>query len=145
MGAAALLIAAYTLFRILWPLRWSLASTWAVVELIFFVLYWRPRYAELNEQPATHEPANLEATAMKTFQRFLRFCKELPAGNIDYEAYYSGWFRGAPFDQIKRGELRGRGSSSSEQGQQQWRQQQQGMRCCGTVVGLTRAPHGLTC
>jgi hypothetical protein len=40
---------------------------------------------------------------MKTFQRFLRFCKDLPKG-IDYQAYYSGWFRGAPFRDIKRGE-----------------------------------------
>lgn len=103
IGAASLLIAAYALFVILWPLRWSLLSTWAVVELVYYVLYWRPRYFELNEQPARHEPPNLETTAMKTFQRFLRFCKELPSGNIDYEAYYSGWFRGAPFDQIKRG------------------------------------------
>lgn len=104
VGAAALLVAAYTLFLILWPLRWSLLSTWAVIELVYYVLYWRPRYFELNEQPAKHEPANLEATAMRTFARFLRFCKELPAGNIDYEAYYSGWFRGAPFRDIKRGE-----------------------------------------
>lgn len=101
VGAAALLIAAYTLFRILWPLRWSLVSTWVVVEVIFYVLYWRPRYAELNEQPEVHEPKNLDG--MKTFQRFLRFCKDLPKG-IDYKAYYSGWFRGASFHDIKRGE-----------------------------------------
>lgn len=104
VGAATLLIAAAALFSILWPLRWSLLATWVVIELVFYVLCWRPRYAELNEQPDKHEPANLELTAMKTFKRFLRFCKELPAGNIDYQSYYSGWFRGAPFDEIKRGE-----------------------------------------
>ena len=102
IGLAALLIAAYTLFIILWPLRWSLLATWAVIELIYYVLYWRPRYAELNEQPAKHEPKNLDA--LKTFQRFLRFCNDLPKG-IDYQAYYSGWFRGAHFSDIKRGEL----------------------------------------
>lgn len=101
VGAGALLIAGSILFVILWPLRWSLLSTWVVVEVIFYVLYWRPRYAELNEQPEKHEPKNLDG--MKTFQRFLRFCKDLPHG-IDYQAYYSGWFRGAPFRDIKRGE-----------------------------------------
>lgn len=101
VGAAALLIAAATLFLILWPLRWSLVSTWVVIEVVFYVLYWRPRYAELTEQPEPHEPKNLDG--MKTFQRFLRFCKDLPKG-IDYQAYYSGWFRGAPFCDIKRGE-----------------------------------------
>jgi hypothetical protein len=101
VGAASLLIAAGILFSILWPLRWSLLSTWVVIEVIFYVLYWRPRYAELNEQPDKHEPKNLDA--MKTFQRFLRFCKDLPKG-IDYQAYYSGWFRGAAFSDIKRGE-----------------------------------------
>lgn len=112
VGAAALLIAAYTLFLILWPLRWSLVSTWVVVEVIFYVLYWRPRYAELTEQPDKHEPKNLDG--LKTFQRFLKFCKDLPKG-IDYQAYYSGWFRGAPFHDIKRGE----------------QQQQEGQHCVG--------------
>lgn len=101
VGAVALLIAAYILFLILWPLKWSLLSTWLVIEVIFYVLYWRPRYAELNEQPRRHEPKHLDA--QKTFKRFLKFCKDLPNG-IDHQAYYSGWFRGAQFHEIKRGE-----------------------------------------
>lgn len=44
VGAAALLIAAVTLWHILWPLRYSLLATWVVIEVIFYVLYWRPRY-----------------------------------------------------------------------------------------------------
>jgi hypothetical protein len=38
----------------------------------------------------------------KTFQRFLKFCNDLPHG-VDYEGYFSGWFKGAPFKDIKRG------------------------------------------
>lgn len=100
LGLAALLGAGYTLFCILWPLRYSLLLTWGVIELIFYVLYYRPRYAELNEQPAKHEPRSLDG--LKTFHRFLRFCTELPNG-VDYRAYFSGWFKGADFEEIKRG------------------------------------------
>lgn len=100
VGAVALLAAAYTLFAILWPLRYSLLATWGVIELIFYVLYWRPRYAELNEQPHPHMPADVDGS--KTFQRFLKFCNDLPKG-VDYRAYFSGWFKGADFGDIKRG------------------------------------------
>eukprot|EP00878_Enallax_costatus_P011622 GHUV01012131.1.p1 GENE.GHUV01012131.1~~GHUV01012131.1.p1 ORF type:complete len:755 (+),score=214.24 GHUV01012131.1:258-2522(+) len=99
VGAGALLIAAYTLFAILWPLRWSLLATWLVIEVIFYVFYWRPRYSELNQQPNKHEPKVVDGA--KTFQRFLKFCKDLPHG-VDYEGYFSGWFKGAKFRDIKR-------------------------------------------
>eukprot|EP00882_Tetradesmus_deserticola_P015913 GHRQ01016970.1.p1 GENE.GHRQ01016970.1~~GHRQ01016970.1.p1 ORF type:complete len:146 (+),score=29.24 GHRQ01016970.1:369-806(+) len=65
------------------------------------------RYNELNQQPAKHEPKVVDGR--KTFQRFLKFCNDLPHG-VDYEGYFSGWFKGAPFQDIKRGE------------QQQWQQ-----------------------
>jgi hypothetical protein len=45
VGAAALLVAAFTLWQILWPLRYSLLATWLVIEVIFYVFYWRPRCA----------------------------------------------------------------------------------------------------
>eukprot|EP00882_Tetradesmus_deserticola_P010990 GHRQ01011624.1.p1 GENE.GHRQ01011624.1~~GHRQ01011624.1.p1 ORF type:complete len:217 (+),score=58.97 GHRQ01011624.1:256-906(+) len=99
VGAAALLVAAFILWQILWPLRYSLLATWLVIEVIFYVFYWRPRYNELNQQPAKHEPKVVDGR--KTFQRFLKFCNDLPHG-VDYEGYFSGWFKGAPFQDIKR-------------------------------------------
>ncbi|WIA08349.1 hypothetical protein OEZ85_007789 [Tetradesmus obliquus] len=99
VGAAALLVAAFTLWQILWPLRYSLLATWLVIEIIFYVFYWRPRYNELNQQPEKHEPKVVDGR--KTFQRFLKFCNDLPHG-VDYEGYFSGWFKGAPFKDIKR-------------------------------------------
>ena len=43
VGAAALLLVSSTLFAILWPLRYSLLAAWFVIELIFYIFYWRPR------------------------------------------------------------------------------------------------------
>lgn len=60
------------------------------------------RYSELNQQPEVHEPKVVDGK--KTFQRFLKFCNDLPHG-VDYEGYFSGWFKGAPFKDIKRGAL----------------------------------------
>lgn len=54
IGAGALLIAAYTLFAILWPLRWSLLATWVVIEVIFYVFYWRPRYINVAAHCCSH-------------------------------------------------------------------------------------------
>lgn len=104
VGLVALLATGYVLYSILWPLRWSLLYAWVVIECIYYVFYFKPRFAALEEQPEVHRPADCNAQrGMAVFRRFLQFCRDLPRG-VDYEQYYSGWFRGAPFEAIKRGE-----------------------------------------
>lgn len=71
------------------------------------------RYNELNQQPEKHEPKVVDGR--KTFQRFLKFCNDLPHG-VDYEGYFSGWFKGAPFKDIKRGEQQRQQHQLAEQG-----------------------------
>jgi hypothetical protein len=78
-----------------------MVAFWLAVEAIFYVFYYRPRYAELSAQPGPkHRPATEDAWA--AFYRVLRYFKETH-GSIDYEMYYSGWFMGAKFEDIKRG------------------------------------------
>jgi hypothetical protein len=91
---------AYTLYIIIWPLRWRLLLVWPVVEAVFFVCVFLPRYDRLNKQPQPHEPAGHDA--MRCWRRFLRYASEVPGG-MDSGAYVSGWFRGADPAQVKRG------------------------------------------
>ena len=108
VGLATLLAAGYLLFSILWPLRWSLAALWVTVEWIYYIFYFRPRYAELDKQPEVHRPAGVDAKrGMEQFARFIRNVKEVPTG-VDYEVYYRGWFLGVPLEVIKRGTLSAR-------------------------------------
>ena len=97
VGLACLLLALYTMLAILYPLRWSLVAFWATIEVIFYVFYFRPRYAELDAQPKQHRPAN--ENAMTAFNRMLKYFKETKS-DINYEMYYSGWFMGAKFEDI---------------------------------------------
>jgi hypothetical protein len=107
LGLATILGAGYLLFSILWPLRWSLVALWAIVEGIYYIFYFKPRYVELDKQPEVHRPAGLDAKhGMEHFNRFIRNVKEVPKG-VDYEAYYRGWFLNAPMELIKRGALLG--------------------------------------
>lgn len=100
VGLLSLLAVAFVLFRILWPLRWSLIALWVAVEFMFYIFYWRPRYAELNKQPTAHKPKAVKA--MKNFERCIQYFRETP--DLDTEMYYTGWFCGAQISQIKRGE-----------------------------------------
>lgn len=100
IGAVSLISAFTILFSILWPLKWNLLAFWAAIEAIFYIFYFRPRYAELSSQPRQHQPAAQQVWAV--FNRMLRYFKETK-GSIDYEMYYSGWFLGAKFEDIKRG------------------------------------------
>lgn len=100
VGLACLVLALWCLFQILYPLRWSLVAFWVTIEVIFFIFYWRPRYAELDAQPKKHRPAS--ENAMSAFNRMLKYFKETKS-DINYEMYYSGWFMGAKFEDIKRG------------------------------------------
>lgn len=98
LGVAALLLA--LLAKIVYPLRWSLLALWVTVEVIFYIYYWRPRYAELDAQPKFHRPAS--EGAMAAFDRMMQYFQQTKS-KIDYEMYYSGWFMGAKFEDIKRG------------------------------------------
>lgn len=99
VGLFSLLAVASVLFRIIWPLRWSLVALWVAVEFLFWIFYWRPRYAELDKQPVPHRP--IAVNAMKTFNRCLQYFRETP--DLDTQVYYEGWFCGANIDDIKRG------------------------------------------
>eukprot|EP00878_Enallax_costatus_P038634 GHUV01044020.1.p1 GENE.GHUV01044020.1~~GHUV01044020.1.p1 ORF type:complete len:508 (+),score=121.93 GHUV01044020.1:228-1751(+) len=101
VGLFSLLAIAFVLFRILWPLRWSLVALWVAVEFMFYIFFWRVRYAELNKQPTPHKPKAVKA--MKTFERCLQYFRETP--DLDTEMYYTGWFCGAKLEDIKRGNL----------------------------------------
>lgn len=101
VGAACVLVLLVVLFQILWPLRWNMVAFWITIEVIFYIFYWRPRYAELDAQPKNHRPAR--DTAMSAFNRMLQYFKDTKS-DINYEMYYSGWFMGAKFEDIKRGE-----------------------------------------
>lgn len=101
VGLLSLLAVAFVLFRILWPLRWGLVALWLAVEFLFYIFYWRPRYAELDKQPVPHRPRPVKA--MKTFKRCLQYFRETP--DLDTAMYYSGWFCGANLADIKRGKL----------------------------------------
>lgn len=105
VGLASILGVAFVLFQILWPLRWNLVALWVAIEALFFTFYWRPRYAELNKQPVPHRPSKHDA--MKAFRRCLQYFRETPG--IDKQMYYSGWFLGAKFEDVKRGEPDGSG------------------------------------
>jgi hypothetical protein len=100
LGATSLVLIAYTLYIIIWPLRWRLLLVWPVVEALFFVCVFLPRYDRLNKQPQPHEPAGHDA--MRCWRRFMRYVHEVPGG-MDTGAYLSGWYRGADPSQIKRG------------------------------------------
>jgi hypothetical protein len=100
LGALSLVLIAYTLYIIIWPLRWRLLLVWPVVEAVFFVCVFLPRYDWLNKQPQPHEPAGHDA--MRSWRRFLRYVHEVPGG-MDSGAYITGWFRGAHPSQVKRG------------------------------------------
>ncbi|WIA21765.1 hypothetical protein OEZ85_000927 [Tetradesmus obliquus] len=102
LGATSLVLIAYTLYIIIWPLRWRLLLVWPVVEALFFVCVFLPRYDRLNKQPQPHEPADHDA--MRCWRRFLRYAREVPGG-MDTGAYISGWYRGADPSQVKRGNL----------------------------------------
>lgn len=102
LGAACVGVLLFVLFQILWPLRWSLVAFWVTIEVIFYIFYWRPRYAELDAQPCQHRPAS--DNAMAAFDRMLEYFKQTKR-DINYEMYYSGWFMGAKFEDIKRGAL----------------------------------------
>lgn len=100
VGLASLLAVGAVFFSILWPLRWSLAALWLAIEALFFTFIWRPRWAALDSRsrryPTSHD-------AMGSFRRVLRYFRETPG--IDTDMYYSGWFLGAKFEDIKRGAL----------------------------------------
>eukprot|EP00879_Flechtneria_rotunda_P031842 GHRR01034859.1.p1 GENE.GHRR01034859.1~~GHRR01034859.1.p1 ORF type:complete len:148 (+),score=10.51 GHRR01034859.1:101-544(+) len=100
VGLVSILIVAFVLFQILWPLRWNLIALWAALECFFYVFYWRPRFQELNAQPKVHKPAAHDA--QKHFKKCINYFKQ--AEGIDYEMYYSGWFLRAKFEDVKRGE-----------------------------------------
>lgn len=106
LGAALLTAVGYALLLILWPLKWRLLAFWLIVEAIFYIHGWLPRYERFNKAPAVHEPTNYDA--MKAWQRFVRYCKEVPGG-IDYKAYLQGWYRGMGLKELRRG-----GSSEHE-------------------------------
>jgi hypothetical protein len=100
LGATSLLLIVYSLYLIIWPLRWRLLLVWPVVEALFFVCVFLPRYDRLNKQPQPHEPAGHDA--MRCWRRFLRYVHEVPGG-MNSSAYISGWYRGADPAQVKRG------------------------------------------
>lgn len=100
LGGACVLVLLFVLFEILWPLRWNLVAFWVTIEVIFYIFYWRPRYAELDAQPKHHRPAT--DSAMPAFHRMLKYFSQTKS-DINYEMYYSGWFMGAKFEDIKRG------------------------------------------
>lgn len=104
VGLASLIAVGAVFFSILWPLRWSLAALWLAIEALFFTFVWRPRWAMLDRQPRPHYP--LSHDAMATFRRVLRYFSE--TSGIDTDMYYSGWFLGAKFEDIKRGALQRR-------------------------------------
>jgi hypothetical protein len=137
LGALSLVLIAYTLYIIIWPLRWRLLLVWPVVEALFFVCVFLPRYDRLNKQPQPHEPAGHDA--MRCWRRFLLYASEVPGG-MDSAAYITGWFRGAEPAQVKRGAAAQRrpghaqppkailASCQQQQLQQQQQQQQQQQR-----------------
>lgn len=96
LGLAMLLVlgvAAYAALRVglfLWPFRYAILGTLAVAEGCFFVLWYRRRYAQLNEQPRVHAPEHVDS--MRLFNRFVSLVYSLPEG-VDIEMYVSTWFR----------------------------------------------------
>ncbi|KAF6257737.1 Alpha/Beta hydrolase protein [Scenedesmus sp. NREL 46B-D3] len=74
LGAASLALIGYTLYVIIWPLRWRLLLVWFVVEALFAVCVYLPRYDKFNKQPQQHEPPGHDA--MRCWRRFLRYATQ---------------------------------------------------------------------
>lgn len=60
-----------------------------------------PRFRVVDRQPVPHAPPGGVAEGTKAFQRCLQFIKSHKG--FDYRAYLSGWFKDAPFEDVKRG------------------------------------------
>jgi hypothetical protein len=84
--------------------HWQLAPVliFIISEASFYILWYQKRFREWNAQPEVHAPSRHEA--LQLFNRFL----ELQSGQPEQRginAYFSIWFRGAPFHSILRGNV----------------------------------------
>ncbi|KAG2483256.1 hypothetical protein HYH03_017854 [Edaphochlamys debaryana] len=100
--AAALALAAAVGWRLAAAVGgWHLLVLTAAAEA-GFLLFYRRRYAALNEQPARHAPSNHDA--LTAFNRLLQVCQFF-SDKIDARVYLSTWFCGADYRLIRRGNV----------------------------------------
>lgn len=80
----------------------GLLLTIAAVEGLFWIFHiWR--YQQLNKLPEKQEPSNHDGWGQ--FHKFIEMCESRLGDGVmavDIKEYISIWFRGAPFDSIKK-------------------------------------------
>lgn len=91
-------------FQLIWPHRLIILATLAFVEAAFYLLWFLPKYKELNLDPEARRKVPQQKDSARAFQRFLKLSKSLPHG-VDVDQYLSIWFRNTPFSDIKRGNV----------------------------------------
>lgn len=80
------------------PFLLVLPLLYVISELVFAVIYYQ-KYAMLNFQPVKHRPATYDP--QKSFDRAIHHLKQYE----DIKQYLSMWFCGAPFHEIRKGNV----------------------------------------
>jgi hypothetical protein len=96
--------ASLSVLQQLWPFRFLILTSIVLLEASFYLLWFLPKYHELNQTPAARRRVPPGKTSALAFQRFLDISQSLPSG-VDVDQYLSIWFRNAPFSTIKRGNV----------------------------------------
>lgn len=86
-----------------------LASLWATVELFNYLFIFRPKFKSWNAHCNAHSSlaAKDPSECYALFQQFMAFTRSRPCEErcAACYAYLSTWFRGAPLDNIKQGNM----------------------------------------